>query len=223
MALIIPTELADKYGLLQILLFDSIPYEEFEKRKAAYKAHNKKIGGLMLSQEPTLVYFDRADILTVLEDDPTFLTFMFACTDSPKHDGLRVMMCGMNEPGHPVSDHKIFEGYEKGYQSTQIDRYTFEVGRYLFEKRLSFFNDLTNWRGVQNNIKEKAPDLDPLIKIIKDNGDINRIGVYLAVVDGHYNIMIILSKDDFKDMIPTSDSRQTDNQAYDNSTQCCPQ
>ena len=226
MALIIPTELAVENGLLQMKKFEPISYDEFEKRKRTYKDHNKRIGdriGVDLSKEPTVVYFDRADIMTVLEDDPIFLTFMFSCARFPEYDGMRVVMCGMDEPGVPVSDNKIFEGYKKEGIRMRINKHEFETAISLFEDRIQAYEDLGNWHGVQNNIKENAPQPDPLVKLITEDETINRIGVYLAGMADHYNIMIVLSKGNFDDMVPTSNSRPEENQAYDNSTQCCQQ
>ncbi len=166
MAIIILSKSIRKHGLVRFKNFTPITIQQFNDRKKAYKDHNIKIGGSSLSKEPTVVYFDKADVLTVLRDNPTYLTFMFACAGPPKHDGLRVIMCGMNTPGILIPNAKIFEGYEEGGSSKESDKDKLKTGRDQFQSRLSKYGDVHNWRGVKNNIKENAPEPDPLVDII---------------------------------------------------------
>lgn len=242
MALIITPELVNKIALLVAL--DPIKYDDFDNWRKEYKRHNKKIGErkkVDLSKEPEKFYFDKDDVIRVLNEKPNYLTFMFACEDNEKYKNFRVMMCGMNELGTPQVDGLIFEGYQhptsieqttnekvsieavedksaliisESFHKEPIARKEFDCGRKLFENRLSFYEDTTNWRGVTHK------DPFPFKAVIENDKNMNRIVVFLAYNDGHFNVLVAGSKGDFVDMVPMS-RNDTQYKVYDNGTQCC--
>lgn len=196
-------------GLFGLLDTERITYEEFEAWKKNYLDYNKKIG---LPNEPVKVYFDRQQVLDALEGPPNFLTFMFDCNESDLYEGMRAVMCSMNEKGKPIPKGAVFESYPLGgAANTPGDESKFNKAQKVFKDRLRKYKDSTNWGGVTHE--------DPtILKTWLSQQSFPRVVIYFGYIN-HYTVMIAGSTKDYQDLVPV---RSTDDYSvYDNGTQCC--